>query len=212
MAGEWIRIRPSLATHPKIIRIADVLAKSPEFARWAFGENGNVNSNALRVTLRYVTVTACVTLWGNANENTTDGFFPGIMLSSLDEMAGVPGFGEAFASVGWAKYDAERGGVLFPNFNEYNTVSTERKSSAERVKAWRDRKRAEKLAAEAAAANYDKRNGNGNAYVQGREEKNIKTGAGKSTSVDNLPKARSKPGESREAYEARCRQQRDAAR
>jgi hypothetical protein len=61
----------------------------------------------------------------------------------IDEIAGVPGFCDALASVGWITITEE--GAFFPNFGEHNTTGKERssraKSGAERQREYRERQR-----------------------------------------------------------------------
>lgn len=101
-----------------------------------------------RNVMRYVTVTALLSVWGAANEHTRDGVFQNADLSDIDDMAGVPGFGAAMAAVGWAEYDEEQCTVSLPNFNEYNTSGSVRsavaKTAAVRQKEYRDRKTEQK--------------------------------------------------------------------
>ena len=53
----------------------------------------------------------------------------------LDEMAGVPGFGEAMVSVGWAAVSEDGNGVTLPSFKTYNVPLT----AAERQQRRRER-------------------------------------------------------------------------
>jgi hypothetical protein len=67
----------------------------------------------------------------------------GSTLFEIDEMAGVPGFGDAMELVGWVEETDE--GVVLINFSEHNTVGTERssvaKTGAERTKGWREKQK-----------------------------------------------------------------------
>jgi hypothetical protein len=147
MAGDWIKMRPSLLTSPRVNGIARFLEDRRDVSKaLSTGFGGGMSEIVTRSVMRYVTVTGLLSVWGAANEHTSDGVFRNADLSDLDDMAGIPGFGEAMASVGWASYDAENECVSLPNFEEYNTCSKERSASAasnaERQRRYRERKKA----------------------------------------------------------------------
>lgn len=98
-----------------------------------------------RNVMRSVTVASLLTVWGAANEHTSDGIFRNADLNDIDDMVGIPGFGEAMQSVGWAKYDKENECVILPNFNEYNTCGRDRaaEKNAERQRRYREKKKAD---------------------------------------------------------------------
>jgi len=146
MAGDWIKMRPSLLTSPKVNGIARELEGVKEVTKTlSIGFNGSMSEIVTRNVMRNVTVASLLVIWGAANEHTTDGIFHNADLSDLDDMVGIPGFGAAMESVGWAEYDEENCAVILPNFNEYNTCAGERtasaKTSAQRQKEYRDRKK-----------------------------------------------------------------------
>lgn len=166
MAGDWIKMRPSLLTNPKVNGIARILETSPEVGR-ALGVNFNGAMNAIvtRNVMRNVTVSLLLTVWGAANEHTRDGVFVNADLSDIDDIVGVPGFGSAMVSVGWAVFNAVEGSVTLPNFNEYNACGEVRRSNnAERQQRYRDKVKAEKEAR--------LRNVTDNVTHNDREEKN----------------------------------------
>lgn len=146
MAGDWIKMRTSLLTNPKVNGIARYLEVGCEVSRaLSVGHIGDMNEVVTRNVMRHVTVSSLLIVWGAANEHTNDGVFKNADLSDIDDMVGIPGFGEAMALVGWAAFDEESNCVILPNFNEYNTVGSSRsiaaKSSAQRQKEYRDRKK-----------------------------------------------------------------------
>jgi len=153
VAESWIKMRGSLMTNPKVIKMARLLLQDPEFLAW-FANDGVTINPSLSVTRRHVTVVTRVTvgaltpLWAGVNECAgNDGVLRDASLFEIDEMAGVPGFGRAMEAVGWLHVLADSEGIEFPNFIEHNTVGKERstsaKTAAERAKEYRERKRLE---------------------------------------------------------------------
>jgi uncharacterized phage protein (TIGR02220 family) len=148
MAGDWIKMRVSLLTSPKVSGIARQLEDDRAVSRaLTTGFSGGMYEIVTRNVMRYVTVASLLAVWGAANEHTKDGVFQNADLSDLDDIAGIPGFGEAMASVGWAVYDADQQTVTLPNFNEYNTCGGVRGvGAAERQRRYREKKKAEIVA------------------------------------------------------------------
>lgn len=145
MAGDWIKMRPSLLTSPKVNGIARFLEGCKETTEGlSTGFSGRMSEIVTRNVMRNVTVGALLVIWGAANEHTSDGVFRNADLSDIDDMVGIPFFGEAMESVGWAIYNEESCSVTLPNFAEYNTTGGERsataKTNAQRQKEYRERK------------------------------------------------------------------------
>ena len=147
MAGDWIRMRSSLCTHPKVLAIAEIIGGCTAVGkRLSTGFNGCLDEIVTRDVTRDVTLASLFRVWCNANEHTTDGVWHSSTLRTIDSVACVPGFGEAMAAVGWAVVDEEAHTVTFPHFLEFNAPAkgNQRSSAAERQKRYR-----EKMAAEA---------------------------------------------------------------
>jgi hypothetical protein len=153
MAGDWIKMRVSLVTHPKVMAIAEYLADQGEFQEWStlsgfvpcYGSGNektlrNERYSALRVT-RYVTVCALLRFWGYANEHCRDEFITFMSIEDIDEVVQIPCFGSALESVGWVVAEEEGPGIALPNFNEFNAAAIDRAGSAERQKRYRERKK-----------------------------------------------------------------------
>lgn len=146
MAGEWIKMRTSLVTSPKVNGIARILERSADVGRmFSINRDMTLSQIVTRNVTRNVTVSLLLTVWAAANEHTSDGVFQNADLSDIDDIVGVPGFGAAMASVGWIIHDTENDCVILPNFNEYNTSGNLRsataKTNAQRQKEFRDRKK-----------------------------------------------------------------------
>lgn len=195
MAGDWIKMRASLLTDPKVHAIAQRLASNPEVCIAVTGARC-----ALRDASRDVTrdVTACnavtsrvarslaivglISVWTAANEHSEDGRLRNANFATLDAIADIDGFGAAMAAVGWAVYDEQENAVTLPNFSEYNRCAKARSTSsaAERQRRYRERKKAEREAPRTEATG-DMRDVTRDVTVTQRREdnntRNIHTGA-----------------------------------
>lgn len=149
MAGDWIKMRLNLVTHPKVMRVAESLIENGEYRDWSglhwampCVDEKAARYDALRVT-RYVTVGALLRWWGYLNEHLEDDeTIQGLWPDDIDQIAGIPGFSDALESVGWVSFGPEAGLVKAPNFNKYNVQGPNRgitMTNAERQKAYRDR-------------------------------------------------------------------------
>lgn len=109
MAGDWIKMRTNLRTHPKIVRMSSGL-----------------QCDALRV------IGALWAVWSIADEHATiidgAGHLDGYSLDDLSAVIGFPGFAEALARVGWVaecEEHATTGGkcLIFKDFETHNGAS-----------------------------------------------------------------------------------------
>ncbi len=144
MAGDWIKMRASLMTHPKVIAIAKAMERSTLVSqKLSTGYNGALRDVVTRDVTRDVTLASLFRIWCAANEHTSDGTWYGIEIEDLDHVAGVPGFGLMMESVGWAVSDTENDSVNFPNFLEYNAPAKNGRGNnpAERQRKYREKKR-----------------------------------------------------------------------
>jgi hypothetical protein len=154
MAGDWIKVRVWISKDPKVIAIADYLAYHRDFLRWLCAAGGlTVRECAYEVISRditvMITVTSLVITWGITRERgkrVDDSLIiPNAGLDTVDALCGVPGFGEAMASVGWISEGESENGMpqlVFPNFLRHNAPygsRAERHRDAQR--AYRERKR-----------------------------------------------------------------------
>lgn len=150
--ADWIKMRSSLLTNPKVIRMARVLLQHPEFMEWlcpgrACDSDERVTKRDVPVVTRIV-VGSLVPTWSAVNDTAArDGVIRHATSQDIDESAGVPGFGKALMAVDWLEELPDGEGVRFVNFEEHNSPQKERsltaKSGAERTKEYRDRKRRE---------------------------------------------------------------------
>lgn len=104
MAGDWIKMRADLFTHPKVVRIASALKAD---------------------TLR--TVGGLMSVWCLFDAHSEDGHLDGYTPEVLDAHLRWDGFSEAMMAVDWLLYhDAE--GLALPRFDTHNGQSAKRRA------------------------------------------------------------------------------------
>ncbi|HEY1035061.1 MAG TPA: hypothetical protein VGE09_08770 [Pseudoxanthomonas sp.] len=146
MSADWIKMRTDLYRDPKVCVIADaLLASDGELARYVSQMN-QCDMSVTRNVTRNATVGALVTVWGvmrhRGKRVDVDLVCRGVSLWIVDDVADMPGFGAALASVGWVIETSE--GIVFPSFfDEYNVDPSEKKatSSADRQRRYRESKK-----------------------------------------------------------------------
>jgi len=171
MAGDWIKMRTDLYRDPKVCVMADaLLAADGDLARHVDQHCQRAMAVTRNVT-RNATVGALVSVWGvmrlRGKRQDDDLVCRGVKACVLDDIADLPGFGDAMLGVGWAIETPE--GLVFPNFfGDYNADPTAgaASSSAERQRRYRERQK-ERAGAKSDAA----RNVTRDVTVTHREEK-----------------------------------------
>ena len=186
MAGDWVKMRSALLANPKVHAIAKAIGRDPRAgAALTTGFSGAPDQVLSRNALRHVTVTALLCVWSSANEHAAHGILSCCDLEDLDEISGVPGFGDAMAAVGWAIADEVAKSVSLPNFSEHNTPAKDR-TCAERQRRYRENRNGDVTALR-----------NGVTVTQRREEKrreeNIQPAAPVPTSKPQAARSPSKP-------------------
>ncbi len=172
MADEWIKMRPTLLTSPKVNRIARILENDLAVTEaLSTGYDGPMKDIVGRNVMRNVTVCALLTVWGAANEHTRDGKFKNTDLDYISEIAGIPLFGQAMESVGLAIFDEDENSVTFPNFNEYNTCGADRTKEKNRERQARYREKQKKTGDKSDGNSNGKRNVTDDVTSNAREEK-----------------------------------------
>lgn len=181
MAGDWIKYRASLGTHPKVWKMADLLGSSLDVGRRLLTDhNGALDEKVTRDVTRDVTLAALLRVWCATNEHTEDGVWHMSTLDTLDNAAGIAGFGAAMAAVEWAIYDAGNQTVTLPNFTEYNAPA---KHSARSTGAQRQARYREKIKAERNASPGVTGDVTSNEREEKRREKNKELADGKSATT-----------------------------
>lgn len=160
MAGEWIKMRGELLTHPRFLSLCNslIFGDNPGLLLYVCGEDAlgvgavppssqSVTDRALRCVteeaLRGVALFVLLRVWCAVNSHCkvdkTDGVMDPMTLEDLDDVAGFDGFGAALERVGWVRVDGPKS-LRFPNFLEFNEPACLRrpaKTSAERQRDYR---------------------------------------------------------------------------
>lgn len=103
MAGDWIKMRAELHTHPKIVRMSSAL-----------------KADRLRV------VGGLHSAWCLFDVHSTDGLLHGYTPETLDDLIGFPGFARAMIAVGWLEEEGEN--LVMPRFDAHNGQSAKRRA------------------------------------------------------------------------------------
>jgi len=149
MADDWIKIRTDIYRDPKVCLMAEHLESSDgDLARYV-RQNKQRDMAVTRNVTRHAIVGCLVTVWGvirhRGKRECDNATLPGVTVNVLDDIADIPGFGEAMESVGWVEQTEE--GIVFPNYyGNYNSEPSSSKAmtALERQRNCRTRKRHEK--------------------------------------------------------------------
>ncbi|MCK6742133.1 Pyocin large subunit [Enterobacter cloacae] len=103
MAGDWIKMRADLHTHPKVVRMASAL-----------------KADRLRI------VGGLHSAWCLFDVHSVDGLLDGYSADTLDDLIGFPGFSRAMMAVGWLEENGES--LVMPRFEAHNGQSAKRRA------------------------------------------------------------------------------------
>jgi hypothetical protein len=103
MAGDWIKMRTDLFTHPKVIRISSAL-----------------KADRLR------TVGGLMSVWCLFDAHSVDGRLEGYDAATIDDLIGWAGFADAMKAAGWLAETPE--GLSLPDFERHNGQSAKRRA------------------------------------------------------------------------------------
>jgi len=165
MAGDWIKYRAELRTHPRFLALHSALMRCeyaglPTFATTSearerpVGPDEDVADAVLRFVteeaLRCVTLVTLLNVWSAVNAHCkvsgNDAVMNPMTVFDIDAVAGFIGFGGAMLSSGWAR-EASGNSLVFPNFLDWNEPVCVRRrepmSGAERVRRHRAKRAAE---------------------------------------------------------------------
>jgi hypothetical protein len=117
MAGEWIKMRVALKSHPKVVRILSAIRP----------HDVQTKSDAFRI------VGGLHAVWTLFDTHSIDGELRGYTPEIMDEAIGWPGFSGAMMSVGWLEFDGLET-LTMPDFDEHNGKSAKRRAEDARRK------------------------------------------------------------------------------
>lgn len=132
MAGDWIKMRADLQTHPKVVRILSAIGRD-----------------------KFAVIGGLHAVWSLFDAHSEDGLLSGYNLQTLDLMIGFPGFANAMVAVGWLEETPQ--GLVTPRFDEHNGASAKRRvAERERKRAERSPPKSPKPVREMSAKSPDK--------------------------------------------------------
>jgi len=102
MAGDWIKMRCDLRSHPKVVTL------SSRIQRDIFATIGGLHS-----------------VWCVFDAHSDDGTLHGYTLEMMDSIAGFPGLSAGMVSVGWLVQDGEK--LTCPRFDSHNSKSAKKR-------------------------------------------------------------------------------------
>lgn len=109
MAGDWIKMRSELQTHPKIVRILSA-----------------TDADKFRV------IGGLHAVWSVFDAHSSDGVLIGYTADLMDHIIGWRGFSQAMIDVGWLEQDTQ--GLVLPEFDEHNSKSAKRRAEDQKRK------------------------------------------------------------------------------
>lgn len=157
MAGDWIKMRLDLQTHPKIVRILSA-TKADKF----------------RV------IGGLHAVWAVFDTHSIDGRLDGYTPEALDHIIGWPGFADAVIAVGWLGVDGPET-LILPEFDEHNGKSGKRR--AEDQKRKRGERKSDKNPQSVRKTSAENADENGSREEKRREEKEDKDTSEKNPDV-----------------------------
>lgn len=144
MAGDWIKMRTDLYRDPKIIVMADLLLNQGSGLARYVSQNTQRDCNVTRNVMRNAVVGALVSVWGVARHQGKrrgdDLVILSVTSAVVDDIADMPGLGDAMAEAGWLEETTE--GIVFPRFFEENNKDPgeyQREKNRERQKRYREK-------------------------------------------------------------------------
>jgi hypothetical protein len=109
MAGDWIKMRSDLFTHPKVVRMASAL-------------KADGRPDALRV------VGGLMSVWCLFDAHSVDGVLEGYTSELIDNHLRWDGFAQAMSGVGWLASCDGGASMALPNFDTHNGQSAKRRA------------------------------------------------------------------------------------
>lgn len=148
MAVDWIKMRTDLYRDPKVCLIADMLIDSTSELSKYINQQTKRDMTVTRNVMRHVTVGALVSVWGvlrhRGKRHDDDLHINNCGSWIVDDIADIPGFGEAMMRAGWLVED--KNDIVFPRFFEEFNVDPEENmkiKNAERQRKYREKHKEE---------------------------------------------------------------------
>jgi hypothetical protein len=110
VANDWIKMRTSLQSHPKVVRILSALG-----------------------TDKFRVVGGLHAVWSVFDSHSVDGALHGYTPEALDHVIGWPGFSAAMMAVKWLGFDGAET-LTLPEFDEHNGQSAKRRAEDQKRK------------------------------------------------------------------------------
>jgi hypothetical protein len=117
MAGDWLKMRTDLQTHPKVVRILSAMRRH----------------DVGTVTDKFRVIGGLHAVWSVFDTHSTDGKLNGYTPELLDHIIGWDGFSQAMIEVEWLFVDGAQTLVL-PEFSEHNGQSAKRRAEDQKRK------------------------------------------------------------------------------
>ncbi len=117
MAGDWIKMRVALQSHPKVVRILSAMRPH----------------DVSNKTDKFRVIGGLHAVWSVFDAHCEDGELQGYTPETLDHVIGWDGFSSALIGVGWL---IENDGVslVMPGFSEHNGQSAKRRAEDQKRK------------------------------------------------------------------------------
>lgn len=110
MAGDWIKLRTDLQTHPKVVRILSAVRPHDVQTR----------------TDKFRVIGGLHAVWSVFDTHSSDGVLHGYTPDTLDHVIGWEGFSQGMMAVGWLDWDGAES-LALPEFAEHNGQSAKRR-------------------------------------------------------------------------------------
>jgi len=110
MAGDWIKMRIDLQSHPKVVRILSATASDK------FRAIGGLHA-----------------VWSVFDTHSEDGVLHGYTPETMDHIIGWPGFSNALIAINWLVWDGQET-LSMPEFTEHNGKSGKRRAEDQKRK------------------------------------------------------------------------------
>src|SRR6185312_13409548 len=117
MAGDWIKMRSELQSHPKVVRILSAMRPH----------------DVQNATDKFRVIGGLHAAWSVFDTHSTDGVLFGYTPDLLNHVIGWPGFAEAMIAVDWLSFDG-RETLTLPEFDEHNSQSAKRRAEDQKRK------------------------------------------------------------------------------